>query len=128
MPEFEQSDVEELLAKMAKERSALLTAAESLSDTDADRVPQDADGEEQWTAKEQLAHLWEMEHAYIAWVRAAVAEDGVAVDGVRGEPGGARSHRLLHPLALAARFPARREHRGLRRAERDAVAAVLLPA
>ena len=86
MPEFEQSDVEELLAKMAKERSALLTAAESLSDTDADRVPQDADGEEQWTAKEQLAHLWEMEHAYIAWVRAAVAEDGVAVDGVRGEP------------------------------------------
>ena len=86
MPEYGQSDVDTLVAKMAAERTALLAAAEALSDADADRVPADAEGEEQWTAKEQLAHLWEMEHAYLAWVRAAIAQDGVAVDGIRGEP------------------------------------------
>ncbi|PZC49465.1 MAG: DinB superfamily protein [Chloroflexi bacterium] len=86
MPPYPQSDVDTLLSKMATERASLLKAAEALSAADADSVPQDAEGEEQWTAKEQLAHLWEMERSYVAWARAAIADDGAAVDGLRGEP------------------------------------------
>ena len=96
MPDYPQSDVDTLIAKMASARATVLAAAEALSEADADRVPSDAEGEEQWTAKEQLAHLWEMEHAYLAWVRAAIAQNGpagdadaaaaVAVDDVQGEP------------------------------------------
>ena len=49
--------VDELKVKMADQRAELLAAARSLSPEDALRVPTDAEGEEQWTALEQLAHL-----------------------------------------------------------------------
>ena len=78
--------VEDLKAKMLEERSGVLAAARSLSREDALRVPKDATGEEQWTAIEQLAHLWEMERNYDAWVRAALAADGVDLGGVSGAP------------------------------------------
>jgi DinB superfamily len=68
--------IADLKAKMAEERASLIAAARSLSPEDALRVPVDAEGEEQWTALEQLAHLHEMERTYDAWVRAALAEDG----------------------------------------------------
>lgn len=86
MAEYTLDDVAALTAKMAEERGKLIAAAEGLRGDDADRVPVDAVGEEQWTAKEQLAHLWEMEKSYIAWCRAALEEDGVDVAGVRGDP------------------------------------------
>ncbi len=86
MPEYTQDDVAALTAKMAEERGKLIAAAEGLRGDDADRVPVDAVGEEQWTAKEQLAHLWEMEKSYVAWCRAALEVDGVDVSGVRGDP------------------------------------------
>ena len=86
MPEYTLDDVAALTAKMAEERGKLIAAAEGLHGDDADRVPVDAVGEEQWTAKEQLAHLGEMEKSYIAWCRAALEEDGVDVAGVRGDP------------------------------------------
>ena len=86
MPEYTLDDVAALTAKMAEERGKLIAAAEGLRGDDADRVPVDAVGEEQWTAKEQLAHLWEMEKSYIAWCRAALELDGVDVAGVRGDP------------------------------------------
>ena len=86
MAEYTLGDVDALVAKMAEERGKLIAAAEALRGDDADRIPMDAVGEEQWTAKEQLAHLWEMEKSYIAWCRAALAEDGVDVTGVRGDP------------------------------------------
>lgn len=86
MPEYTLDDVAALTAKMAEERGKLIAAAEGLRGDDADQVPVDAVGEEQWTAKEQLAHLWEMEKSYIAWCRAALEEDGVDVAGVRGDP------------------------------------------
>lgn len=86
MATYTQADVETLLSKMETERASLLAAAERLSDAEADSVPADAEGEEQWTAKEQLAHLWEMERSYVAWCRAAVAEDGADLRGVTGEP------------------------------------------
>ncbi len=86
MPEYTQDDVAALTAKMAKERGKLIAAAEGLRGDDADQVPVDAVGEEQWTAKEQLAHLWEMEKSYVAWCRAALEVDGVDVSSVRGDP------------------------------------------
>ncbi len=78
--------VDELVAKMKVQRDELLAAARSLSPEDALRVPVDAEGEEQWTALEQLAHLWEMERSYDAWVKAALQQDGVDLRGVRGQP------------------------------------------
>ncbi len=83
---YTQQDVDDLLAKMALERGRLLSAAEALSEADADHAPIDAVGEEQWTAKEQLAHLWEMERSYIAWCRAGQAQNGVDAAEIRGEP------------------------------------------
>jgi hypothetical protein len=78
--------VDELKAKMAEERAALVAAARGLSSEDALRVPVDATGEEQWTALEQLAHLWEMERNYDAWVRAAIRSENPDLRGVAGEP------------------------------------------
>lgn len=86
MPSYTQDDVDGLVAKMAEERGKLIAAAERLSEDEANAVPQDAVGEEQWTAKEQLSHLWEMEHSYIAWCRAALEQSGADVTGVRGAP------------------------------------------
>lgn len=78
--------VEDLKQKMAEERAALVAAAADLNPDEALRVPVDAEGEEQWTALEQLAHLWEMERSYDAWVRAALAEDNPDISTVRSEP------------------------------------------
>lgn len=73
--------VAELKQKMADQRAELLAAARSLSPEDALRVPKDAQGEEQWTALEQLAHLWEMERSYDSWVRRALHEDNPTLGG-----------------------------------------------
>lgn len=74
--------IADLKQKMAEERRTLVAAARSLSPADAHRVPVDAEGEEQWTALEQLAHLNEMERTYDAWVRAALEEDGADLAGI----------------------------------------------
>ena len=74
--------VGDLKQKMAEERGTLVAAARSLSLEDAVRVPLDAEGEEQWTALEQLAHLNEMERTYDAWVRAALESDGADLAGI----------------------------------------------
>lgn len=78
--------VTELKEKMAEERANLIAAARSLSPEEALRVPVDAEGEEQWTALEQLSHLWEMERNYDAWVLKALREDAPTLDGVSGGP------------------------------------------
>jgi hypothetical protein len=77
--------IAELLDKMRQEREALLAEAEGLTDAAASQAPADATGEAQWTPKEQLAHLAEMETAYRAWVERALAEDGPDVSRVTGE-------------------------------------------
>ncbi len=69
------AQVDELLQKMAEERARLIAVATALTPEEALRVPVDAEGEEQWTALEQLAHLCEMERTYDAWVRAALREE-----------------------------------------------------
>jgi len=85
----DQQSIRELLQKMAEERDKLLAQIEALSEQDAASAPATAEGpsgEEQWSAKQQCAHLAEMETAYRAWVERALAEDNPDVSRVRGEP------------------------------------------
>jgi hypothetical protein len=77
----EQAQIDELIRKMTSERTALLSALESLSEDEASRSPKD----EEWTSKQQMSHLCEMESAYRAWVERALEEDGANVDDIRGE-------------------------------------------
>ncbi len=78
--------IDQLLEKMTEERGRLLTRARGLSEEDAARRPEGQTGEGEWSAKEQLAHLWEMERSYIAWVGVALRENGADLTGVRGAP------------------------------------------
>lgn len=104
--------VDDLKQKMAEERATLIAAATSLSAEDALRVPVDAEGEEQWTALEQLAHLHEMERTYDAWIRAALAEDGADLAGIPWQSvpipveraNGHAIAELLHNLALERQY------------------------
>ncbi len=82
-PLAEQAQIDELKQKMAEERERLLSVLERLDDAEAARP---TTGEGEWSAKQQMAHLCEMETAYRAWVAKALQEDGASVDGVRGEP------------------------------------------
>ncbi len=78
----DEAAIRDLFEKMEYERGRLLALLESLSEEQANTpaIP----GE--WTPKEQMAHLCEMEAAYRAWVERALEEDNPSVDGVRGEP------------------------------------------
>jgi len=77
----DQAQINDLIEKMTAEREKLLTALESLSDEEASTPPKPGE----WTTKQQMSHLCEMETAYRAWVQRALEEDGADVDGVRGE-------------------------------------------
>lgn len=77
--------IRELLDKMEQERDALLAQAEAMTDVEASVAPAEGEGEAGWSAKEQLAHLAEMETSYRAWVERALAEDDPDVTKVRGE-------------------------------------------
>lgn len=79
----ERAQINELKQKMAEERERLLGVLERLDD---DEAAKPTTGEGEWSAKQQMAHLCEMETAYRAWVAKALQEDGASVDGVRGEP------------------------------------------
>ncbi len=78
--------IAELKAKMTEARAALVAAARGLSAAESLRVPANAEGEEQWTALEQLSHLWEMEKSYDAWVRAALSSENPDLSKVSGDP------------------------------------------
>lgn len=78
--------IDELVAKMAEERGRLIAGARALSDEDATRMPVGKTGEEEWTVKEQLAHLCEMELSYDAWVRAAIDRDNPNVGALQPPP------------------------------------------
>ncbi len=77
----EQAQINELKEKLTAERQRLLSALEALSEEDASASRKPGD----WTPKQQMSHLCEMETAYRAWVERALEEDGAVVDGVRGE-------------------------------------------
>ena len=74
--------VSELLTKMAEERGRLIAQVRTISEADAGAVPVGKTGEEQWTVKEQLAHLCEMELGYDLWVNAALREENPNVGGL----------------------------------------------
>ena len=78
--------VSELVDKMGQQRAALVGQVVGLTDEDASRMPVDKTGEEQWTVKEQLAHLCEMELSYTTWVRAALNADNPDVGGLSTSP------------------------------------------
>lgn len=78
----EEAQIQELKEKMALERGKLLSVLESLGE-EAATAPAKP---EEWTAKQQMSHLCEMEAAYRAWVEKALEEDGASLAGVRGEP------------------------------------------
>ena len=82
----DEAAIRELTAKMAEEREKLIAQIESLSEADAESAPADGEGEAQWSAKQQCAHLAEMESAYRAWVERALVEDNPDVGKLRGEP------------------------------------------
>jgi hypothetical protein len=91
----EEAQIGQLKEKMALERQKLLSTLEGLSDEQAS-APQ---GDE-WSAKQQMSHLCEMETTYRAWIEKALAEDGASLDGVGGEPVAIPLERaLLHPLS-----------------------------
>ncbi len=75
--------VDELKMKMRVQRGELLAMLEGMSEDAAERS---TTGEGEWSAKQQMSHLCEMESAYRAWVKCGLEEDGATVDGVRGEP------------------------------------------
>ena len=72
-----------LKEKMRAERGKLIDALEALGEDEAERS---TSGEGEWSAKQQMAHLCEMETAYRAWVEKALTEDNPNVDNVLGEP------------------------------------------
>lgn len=76
----------ELRAKMAEERAALLALCEGIDEARAEHQPPDRDGEEGWSIKEQLTHLAEMESRYRAWALRAVTEDGPDLTGTVADP------------------------------------------
>jgi len=91
----EEAQIRQLKEKMTLERENLLSALEGLSDQQASAA---AKGEE-WSTKQQMSHLCEMEAAYRAWVEKALEEDGASLDGVGGEPVAIPLERAqLHPV------------------------------
>jgi hypothetical protein len=102
--------IRDLLDKMASERDALLVQALALSDEAASCAPPDGEGEAQWSPKQQLAHLAEMETSYRAWVRKALDEDAPDVGGLVGERPAIRlTQAQEHSVAaLAAQLRAQR--------------------
>ena len=109
----EEVRIKELQEKMAEERGKLLSTLERLSDEEASTPLKP----EEWTAKQQMSHLCEMESAYRAWVEKALAEDGANLDGVQGEP-------VAIPLERA-HLNAVTEHIAEMRAQREKTLAVM---
>jgi hypothetical protein len=75
-------EIAELKAKMRAERQALLALLGQLGEEEAECS---TTGEGEWSAKQQMSHLCEMEAAYRAWVEKALAEDNPNLDGLFGE-------------------------------------------
>ena len=109
----EEVRIKELQEKMAEERGKLLSTLERLSDEEASTPLKP----EEWTAKQQMSHLCEMESAFRAWVEKALAEDGANLDGMRGEP-------VTIPLERAHLHPAP-EHIAEMRRQREKTLAVM---
>ncbi len=109
----DETQIAELSQKMISEREKLLSALESLSEDEAAQSPMDGE----WTAKQQMSHLCEMETAYRAWVARALEEDGANVEGVWGE-------RVAIPLEEAENYTVA-EHVAEMRQQRERTMALI---
>jgi hypothetical protein len=78
-------DIQDLRTKMQEEREHLIAQIEAVDEKNAAVAPEDAEGEAQWSVKQQCAHLAEMESAYRAWVERALEEESPDVTSTRGE-------------------------------------------
>ncbi|MEO8458161.1 MAG: DinB family protein [Chloroflexota bacterium] len=79
----EQSQIDELKQKMTEQRDGLLALLERYDEEEAVKP---TSGEGEWSAKQQMSHLCEMETNYRAWVAKALQENGADLTGVYGEP------------------------------------------
>ena len=111
--------IQELREKMRAERGKLIDELEALHEEEAQRS---TSGEGQWSAKQQMAHLCEMETAYRAWVERALTEDNPNVDGVLGEPP-AIARPKAHDHTAAEHLAEMRRQRALTEAVIDDIAA-----
>ncbi|HEY8492142.1 MAG TPA: DinB family protein [Dehalococcoidia bacterium] len=107
----DQAAIDELFRKLEEERARFMAQAEALSEEAAALAPQDAEGEAQWSAKEQFAHMCEMEAMYRAWIRACLHGENPDLSGVRPD----RSEVEI-PLEQAQAEPLARHLAALRRA------------
>jgi len=76
----DRTKIDELVNKMTEERARLLSVLEAMTEEQASTPPQPGE----WSQKQQMSHLCEMESAYRAWVERALEKDGAVVDGVFG--------------------------------------------
>ena len=88
--------ISDVLEKMSSNRERLLHLLASLTEEEAS-VPV-RPGE--WSVKQQMSHLSEIESTYRAWLQRARKTDGANLDGVWGEPPpipveGAHQHSLV---------------------------------
>src|SRR5215510_2873348 len=77
----DEGQIAELSQKMISKREKLLAALELMSEEESEQSFKEGE----WSAKQQMSHLCEMESAYRAWVARALEEDGANVEGVHGE-------------------------------------------
>lgn len=74
------SPVTELLTKLHQERTDFLAEATKLTEAEAEGPP--AKGE--WSVKQQLAHMYAVEHMYRYWLQRCLQEDYPELDAVPG--------------------------------------------
>lgn len=111
--------ISELKEKMAEQRAGLLALLERLGDEEAE---QPTSGEGEWSAKQQMAHLCEMETAYRAWVEKARAEDNPNLDGLFGESPAIRLENA-HKHSVAEHAAEMRRQRSITEAMIDGMSA-----
>ena len=78
--------IQELVEKMSIERDSLLAGVQALDEPALTAVPVGKTGEEEWTVKQQLAHLWQMERMYDAWIAACLREHEPDLNRVAFDP------------------------------------------
>jgi len=103
--------IEELFAKLAEERAALIEALATIGEAAAEVRPAEvaggsgadpANSEAGWSVKEQLAHLAGMDRSYRQWVIRAIAEDRPdAADGRTPDVPLEIPHQRAHEASVA---------------------------
>ncbi|MEE9201823.1 MAG: DinB family protein [Dehalococcoidia bacterium] len=78
------SELDELTEKLTSQRQELLSCLEQLDDQQAGQRP----AQSEWCAKEQLAHLVQMEQRWVDWALQVRDNPGCTVSAGTGNPEG----------------------------------------